>query len=76
MRGKDLVASAPRDPHLLEQDSNGIQKQIYGLQVTNDWLLFYAYCICILFTMSLLTYECSYESSSIFDECQQWAPFL
>jgi hypothetical protein len=40
MGGKELVASAPRDPHLLEQDSNNIQKQIYGLQVTSDVLLF------------------------------------
>jgi hypothetical protein len=40
MGGKEMVASAPRDPYLLEQYSNGIQKQIYGLQVTSDVLLF------------------------------------
>lgn len=33
------------------------------------------YCICIMCTMSLLTCECSYGSSSALDECQQWAPF-
>jgi hypothetical protein len=40
MLRNELVASAPMDPHLLEQDSNGIQKHLSGLQVTNVVLLF------------------------------------
>jgi hypothetical protein len=40
MLRNELVASAPMDPLLLEQNSNGIQKQLSSLQVTNDVLLF------------------------------------
>jgi hypothetical protein len=55
MQEKDLVASASRGPHLLEQDSNGIQKQIYGLQVTNDVLLFLLL-LYLYFVYDVITY--------------------
>jgi hypothetical protein len=60
MLRNELVASAARHPHLMEQYSNCIQKQFSGFQVTSDVLFFLArivfvFCVrCHYLCMSVL----------------------
>jgi hypothetical protein len=59
MPRKELVPSASRDPHLLEQDSNGIQNLFPSLQITVDAVLFVTLMIFVFYI------RCHYLRTSV-----------